>query len=104
MTIATLILAAIAAAGALATWRDLRRARQPEGLVGQAVLVSTKGSTEIEGVVHADMPAWLVLREAVVGVVGSDGRAPAGGLIRIPREHIDIVNELVSQPATRAEE
>lgn len=70
--------------------------REDAQLVGQAVLVSTTGSTAVRGVVHADLPDRLTLREAVVLTVGSDAEVPAAGLLHIPRGRIDIVQELAA--------
>lgn len=66
----------------------------PSSLVGKSVVISTTGSTATSGVLHADLDDRYVLRDAVVQVVGSDAQAPAGGLVHILKDRVDLVQEL----------
>lgn len=99
MNVAILILTALAAVASTGTWLELRRARTPAGLTGCAVVVNTTGSTAVRGIVHADLPDRLTLREAVVLTVGRDAEAPAGGLLHVDRTRIDFVQQLPAAAA-----
>jgi hypothetical protein len=84
----------LACAAAMARHLLLARAARERSMVGRPVLVSTVGATAVRGVVHADLPDRLTLRDATVLAVGSDAEAPASGLLHIPRERVDVVQEL----------
>lgn len=77
--------------------------RTDESLVGKSVLVSTTGSTAIQGIVHAEHPDRITLRDAVVMTLGKDAQAPAAGLVHIERIRIDITQELPPRPAPDTE-
>lgn len=72
-------------------------------LVGRAVLINTVGKTAVRGIVHADLPDRLTLRDAAVLEVGRDAEAPAGGLLHVMRERIDLVQDIPSPPAADLE-
>jgi hypothetical protein len=119
LVIAVLVLAALnvaQAAIALGAYREYRlaaaRARAAEeaaladreqSLVGRPVLVNTTGSTAVRGVVHADLPDRLTLRDATVLTVGSDAEAPAGGLLHVLRHRIDLVQEITAPAPGKAD-
>lgn len=81
-----------------AAQRD-RAIAEEQSLVGRAVLINTTGATAISGVVHADVPARLTLRDATVLKAGSDAEAPAGGLLHVFRSRIDLVQEIPASAA-----
>lgn len=95
MTLATLLLAA----ACLLVLAELRvrvtrvLAGDSASLVGRSVVVSTVGDSAYRGVVHAEHPDRLVLRDVTVLVVGSDAEAPAGGLVHVPTSRVEIVQE-----------
>lgn len=60
-------------------------------LTGKKVVVTGREGESVEGVVHADYPDKLVLRDAVFFKPGGD-RTHAGGTIEVPRpvRHIQV--------------
>lgn len=104
MIIATLIVAIAGAVAAAAAWHEARRVRleaaePPVGLAGRAVLISTRGDSAMRGIVQADLPDRVTLREATVIAVGRDAEVPARGLLHVYRDRIDYIQDTQEAPA-----
>jgi hypothetical protein len=97
LTVAALV--NLACAALLARQVLHARAEHARSLVGRAVLVSTTGATAVRGVMHADLPDRVTLRDATVLSAGTDAEAPAAGLLHIPRGRVDLVQELAAAGA-----